>query len=117
MHAQRTMPWLQVCGYLQVLLTSISGPVVLEAASGILTLARVADRVLAAAPILAIGALIDLWDHDTSSASHSQIMDIVCANLDALQVGQVFRASQCWAATCACFWPWCATAKGLPATL
>ena len=83
------MPWVQVCGYLQVLLTSISGPVVLEAASGILTLARVADRVLAAAPILAIGALVDLWDHDTSSASHSQIMDIVCANLDALQVGQV----------------------------
>ena len=74
-----------MCGYLQVLLTSISGPVVLEAASGILSLARVADRVLAAAPILAIAALMDLWDHDSSSASHSQIMDIVCANLDALQ--------------------------------
>ncbi len=83
---------MQVCGYLQVLLTSISGPVVLEAASGILSLARVADRVLAAAPILAIGSLMDLWDHDSSSASHSQIMDIVCANLDALQVKSILRA-------------------------
>ena len=77
---------LQVCGYLQVLLSSISAPVVLEAAAGILALARVADRVLAAAPILAIGALMDLWDHDSSTASHSQIMDTICANLDALQV-------------------------------
>lgn len=83
------LSWLQVCGYLQVLLTSINGPVVLEAASGILSLAKVADRVLAAAPVLAIGALMDLWDHDSSSASHSQIMNIVCANLDALQVSGI----------------------------
>lgn len=82
---------LQVCGYLQILLSSINAPVVLEAAAGILALARVADRVLAAAPVLAIGALMDLWDHDSSTASHSQIMDIICANLDALQV----RASLC----------------------
>ena len=84
--SQRVVSPLQVSGYLQILLTSISGPVVLEAASGILSLARVADRVLAAAPILAIGALMDLRDHDSSSVSHSQIMDVVCANLDALQV-------------------------------
>ena len=76
----------QVSGYLQVLLASIDGPVVLEAASGILALAKVADRVLAAAPVLAIAAFMDLWDHDSSSVSHAQIMEAVCANLDVLQV-------------------------------
>ena len=76
----------QVSGYLQALLASIDGPVVLEAAAGILALAKVADRVLAAAPVLAIGAFMDLWDHDSSSVSHAQIMEVVCANLDALQV-------------------------------
>lgn len=77
---------MQVSGYLQVLLASIDGPVVLEAASGILALAKVADRVLAAAPVLAIGAFMDLWDHDSSSVSHAQIMEVVCSNLDVLQV-------------------------------
>ena len=77
---------MQVSGYLQVLLASIDGPVVLEAAAGILALAKVADRVLAAAPVLAIGAFMDLWDHDSSSVSHAQIMEVVCANLDVLQV-------------------------------
>ena len=82
----------QVAGYLQVLLASIEGPVVLEAASSILALARVADRALAAAPLLAIGAFMDLWDHDSSSVSHAQIMKVVCANLDVLQV--IVQAAQ-----------------------
>ena len=84
----------QVSGYLQVLLASIDGPVVLEAASGILALAKVADRVLAAAPVLAIGAFMDLWDHDSSSVSHAQVMEVVCANLDVLQV--MAHAAQHW---------------------
>ena len=77
---------MQVSGYLQGLLASIEGPVVLEAASGILALAKVADRALAAAPVLAIGAFLDVWEHDSSAVSHAQIMEVVCANLDVLQV-------------------------------
>lgn len=72
---------------MQPLLSSIQAPVVFEAAQGILSLASVATSgSLAAAPTMAVGALVDLWDHDSTETTHSQIIDVLTANLGALQV-------------------------------
>ena len=72
---------------MQPLLSSIEAPVVFEAATGILALAGVSDGALAAVPTLAMGALVDLWDHEGSGAARSQIMDALTQHLSALQVG------------------------------
>jgi hypothetical protein len=77
---------LQVVDYLQPLLSSIEAPVVFEAAAGILALADVSESALAAAPTLAMGALVDLWDHEDSGAARAQIMDALTRHLSSLQV-------------------------------
>ena len=77
---------LQVVDYLQPLLSSIEAPVVFEAAAGILALADVSEGALAAAPTLAMGALVDLWDHEDSGAARAQIMDALTRHLSSLQV-------------------------------
>ena len=63
-----------------------------EAASGILLLARVSNGVLAAAPTLAIAALLDAWDGEGAAAAavQPQIMDVVTANLGAIQARCTF---------------------------
>lgn len=73
--------------YLQPLLSSIEAPVVFEAARAILSLATVSDGAFTAAPTLAVGALVDLWDHDNSGAARVQIMETLTQKLGALQVG------------------------------
>lgn len=73
--------------YLQPLLSSIEAPVVFEAARAILSLATVSDGAFTAAPTLAVGALVDLWDHDNSGAARVQIMEALTQKLGALQVG------------------------------
>jgi hypothetical protein len=79
-----------VAEYVQPLLGSIEAPVVFEAAKSVLALARIPGSALAAAPTLAVGALVDLWDHDSTGVTHSQIMDALTANLSALQVSHPF---------------------------
>lgn len=79
----------QVVEYLQPLLSSIEAPAVFEAARGILVLAATTEggaSPLAAAPTLAVGALVDLWDRDGSRAAHAQIMDALTRHVSALQV-------------------------------
>ncbi|BDA45077.1 Protein TPLATE [Coccomyxa sp. Obi] len=85
--SQSQGPWLlaQVVEYLQPLLSSIEAPVVFEAARAILSLATVSDGALTAAPTLAVGALVDLWDHDSSGAARVQIMEALTQKLGALQ--------------------------------
>ena len=84
--------------YLQPLLSSVEPAVVLEAASGILALASVCGGELAAAPSLAFGALLDLWDADATGASHAQLMDVLSAGLGALHVRRQLPVN----AACAC---------------
>lgn len=76
----------QASGYLQPLLASVEPAVVLEAASGILALASACGGELAAAPDLAFGALLDLWDAEPTGAARAQLLDVLSANLGALHV-------------------------------
>ena len=76
----------QGADHLQPLLASVEPAVVLEAASSVLALARVCGGELGAAPNLAFGALLDLWDTDATGTAHPQLMDVLSANLGVLHV-------------------------------
>ena len=93
------MPAVQIGHFLQSLLSSISAPLVFEAAQGLLKICSLASNckqdsapgfvVASAWAPLAVAALIQLWDKDGSARSSSslrtQLVSVVAANIKALQ--------------------------------
>jgi hypothetical protein len=92
----------QVAAFFLPLLNSVEAPVVLEAAKGLLGLARLVGRGPGTASVgpsagtastwapLAVSALIDLWGIERLSPAHAQIMDLLSSNICTLQVNLSF---------------------------